>query len=44
VKQLVIWSRMNVLALVSYGAGYHVYCLSVGRFVRKGVDFVTEWT
>jgi len=36
-------SRRNALALVSYGAGYHAYCLSTGFFVRKGVGFVTQW-
>ena len=35
--------QRDVYTLVSYGAGYHAYCLSAGCFVRNGVDFVTTW-
>jgi len=31
----------RIVGLVSYGTGYHAYCLSAGCFGRKLVDFVT---
>jgi len=35
----------GMLMLVSYGAGYHAYCLSAGCFVRQGGRFrnIVDW-